>query len=81
MLYPDLRRLAIVCPTGMPLPSGTHNHEAGGSNDPLPPPPSRARPGEGDEAPPTAQSEALGKKATPRQRHAFSSTPRCSRCT
>jgi len=61
MLYPDLRRLAIVCPTGMPLPSGTHNHEAGGSNDPLPPPPSRARPGEGDEAPATAQEEALGK--------------------
>ena len=60
MLYPDLRRLALVCPTGMPLPHGTHNHEAGGSNDPLPPSPSRARPGEGDEAPPTAQSEALG---------------------
>jgi len=61
MLYPDLRRLALVCPTGMPLPHGTHNHEAGGSNDPLPPSASRARPGEGDEAPPTAQSEALGK--------------------
>lgn len=39
MLYPDLRRLSLVCPTGMPLPSGTHNHEAGGSNDPPPPPP------------------------------------------
>ena len=38
MLYPDLRRLSLVCPTGMPLPSGTHNHEAGGSNDPPPPP-------------------------------------------
>lgn len=62
MLYPDLRRLALVCPTGMPLPRGTHNHEAGGSNDPLPPSASRARPGEGDEAPATAQSEALGKK-------------------
>lgn len=61
MLYPDLRRLALVCPTGMPLPRGTNNHEAGGSNDPLPPPPSRTRPGEGDEAPATAQEEALGK--------------------
>ena len=59
MLYPDLRRLAIVRPTGMPLPHGTNNAEAGGSNDPLPPPPSRARPGEGDEAPATAQEEAL----------------------
>ena len=59
MLYPDLRRLAIVRPTGMPLPHGTNNAEAGGSNDPLPPPASRARPGEGDEAPATAQSEAL----------------------
>ena len=41
MLYPDLRRLSLAhaCPTGMPLPSGTHNHEAGGSNDPPPPPP------------------------------------------
>jgi len=38
MLYPDLRRLSLVCPTGMPLPRGTHNHEAGGSNDPPPPP-------------------------------------------
>ena len=37
MLYPDLRCLPLVCPTGMPLPSGTHNHEAGGSNDPPPP--------------------------------------------
>ena len=55
MLYPDLRRLALVCATG-----GTNDHEAGGSNDPLPPSPSRARPAEGDEAPATAQSEALG---------------------
>lgn len=54
MLYPDLRRLALACPTG-----GTNDHEAGGSNDPLPPSASRARPGEGDEAPATAQSEAL----------------------
>ena len=54
MLYPDLRRLAVVCSTG-----GTNDHEAGGSNDPLPPPASRARLGEGDEAPATAQSEAL----------------------
>lgn len=60
MLYPDLRRLALACPTGMPLPRGAHNHEAGGSNDPLPPPASRARPGEGGGAPATAQSEALG---------------------
>lgn len=57
MLYPDLRRLALVCSTG-----GTNDHEAGGSNDPLPPPASRARPGEGDEAPATAQSEALAKE-------------------
>ena len=57
MLYPDLRRLSLVsvCPTG-----GTNDHEAGGSNDPSPPPASRARPGEGGEAPATAQSEALG---------------------
>ena len=54
MLYPDLRRLALVCPTG-----GTNDEEAGGSNDPLPPSRSRARPGEGDEAPATAQEEAL----------------------
>jgi len=52
MLYPDLRRLSLVCPTGMPLPRGTHNHEAGGSNDPPPPPPPQA-------AGP-AQQEALG---------------------
>jgi len=51
MLYPDLRRLSLVCPTGMPLPRGTHNHEAGGSNDPPPPP--QAGP---------AQEEALGKR-------------------
>ena len=58
MLYPDLRRLALVdaCPTGMP---GTNQAESGGSNDPLPPPASRARPGEGGEAPATAQAEAL----------------------
>jgi len=53
MLYPDLRRLSLVCPTGMPLPRGTHNHEAGGSNDPPPPPPSQAGP---------AQEEALGQR-------------------
>ena len=58
MLYPDLRRLALAdaCPTGMP---GTNQAESGGSNDPLPPPRSRARPGEGGEAPATAQAEAL----------------------
>ena len=59
MLYPDLRRLSIVCPTGMP---GTNQAESGGSNDPWPPPASRARPAEGDEAPATAQSEALAKE-------------------
>ena len=51
MLYPDLSRLSLVCPTGMPLPRGTHNHEAGGSNDPPPPPPPQAGP---------AQRYALG---------------------
>ena len=58
MLYPDLRRLALAdaCPTGMP---GTNQAESGGSNDPLPPPRSLARPGEGGEAPATAQAEAL----------------------
>ena len=53
MRYPDLGRLSLAhaCPTGMPLPRGTHNHEAGGSNDPPPPPPPVAG---------TAQQEALG---------------------
>ncbi len=37
MLYPDLGRLALLCPTG-----GTNDHEAGGSNDPPRPPPGPA---------------------------------------
>ena len=48
MLYPDLRRLSLVCPTGMP---GTNQAESSGSNDPPPPP--RAGP---------AQREALGQR-------------------
>lgn len=36
MLYPDLSRLSLVCPTGMP---GTNQAESSGSNDPPPPPP------------------------------------------
>ncbi len=38
MLYPDLRRLSLLCPTG-----ANNDHEASGSNDPLPPRPQRAR--------------------------------------
>ena len=50
MLYPDLRRLSLVCPTGMP---GTNQAESGGSNDPLPRPPLAA-------AARAAAEEALG---------------------
>jgi len=53
MLYPDLGRLALAraCATG-----GTHDAEAGGSNDP--PPPKRGRP-EGGAAGP-AETEVMG---------------------
>jgi len=50
MLYPDLGRLSLVCPTGMP---GTNQAESSGSNDPPPPPPAQAGP---------AQREALGQR-------------------
>jgi len=55
MLYPDLGRLSLMCPTGTP---GTNQAESGGSNDSPPPPPPPPPP----QAAGPAQREALGKR-------------------
>ena len=54
MLYPDLRRLSLLCPTG-----ANNDHEASGSNDPLPPRPQRARVDPDTEPEETGQERVL----------------------